>query len=178
LSGRPRSVHHGFRRARRADQRAAWLGGAITWPWGVVPERALIGRAGPAGRGLVHAGWRRCAARAWRGWRRGEPFGWEFASAAANLAVLLLLLLAGGRGVLWTLAIAAALRIVGVAASILRTAVHTTEDAGETVLRDLGLPSRPELTELAARLEAEENTEARGPLLGLDCRRSSRFTDG
>ena len=76
--------------------------------------------------------------------------------------MIALVALMGGRGVLWTVAVAGALRIFGAAADILHSQVYTEEDAGKSVVRDLGLPDHPGLTGLGDQIEAEERL--RGPI--------------
>lgn len=156
-------LYHGFRRAHRADQRAAWTGGLITLAMGVLFLNAPM----LAGKAVVWlaAGWFgldgvRHVVRTAQSWRRSEPVGWGLLSALGHFAVLGFLLLAGGQGILWTLAIAAAVRIFGAAAGIWHCPAYTTADADDTVLRDLRLPAHPELAVLGAQLEAEENVRS------------------
>jgi 3',5'-cyclic AMP phosphodiesterase CpdA/uncharacterized membrane protein HdeD (DUF308 family) len=158
-------LFHGFRRATAAARRSAWWGGAITAGMGLLYMNApaIVGVAVVA---LV-GGWFaidgvRCALRALRVWRRGEDFRWDAASSAGNFAVVALLALLGSRGILWTLTIAATLRIFGAALDVLRAEIHTKQDAAKTAVLDLGLPDHPRLAALARRLEEEER--ARGPV--------------
>jgi hypothetical protein len=88
--------------------------------------------------------------------RAGRRAGWDLAAALGNFGVIALVALMGGRGVLWTLAIAGALRIFGTASDILHAQVYTKEDAGASVVRDLGLPDHPGLTGLGDQIETEE----------------------
>ncbi len=151
--------YHGLRRAQPRERREAWTGGAVTFVMGLLLLNAplLVGRAVV----LLTAGWfafdaARYLLEALGKRRRRESALWALGAAAGNLAVLLILVLLGGSGVLWVLAIAAAVRIFGTAANILHASVHSYQDAGDTVLRDLGLPERPELAALGDRIEAEE----------------------
>ena len=58
------------------------------------------------------------------------------------------------------LAIAAALRLFGIAWAMAATPVHTVGDAVGTVLDDLGLSDRPEAAELLERIALEERVRA------------------
>jgi uncharacterized membrane protein HdeD (DUF308 family) len=156
---------HGFRRAEQADRRAAWFGSAVTFAMGLL----LLVAPALAGRTLVLlvGGWFavdgvRYVIMAVRDQRAGESPAWNAAAAVGNFAVLLTLAGLGGRGVLWTIAVAAALRIFGTAGNILRTRSLSEADAGDTAVRDLGLNELPEARELGQRLAAQEN--ARRPI--------------
>jgi uncharacterized membrane protein HdeD (DUF308 family) len=82
--------------------------------------------------------------------------------ALGNAAVVLLLLLARGWVSTWVVAIAGALRIFGIGWNIMAAPVYTTADADETVVSQLGLSDRPEVSAMAAEVEAHEET--RGPI--------------
>jgi uncharacterized membrane protein HdeD (DUF308 family)/3',5'-cyclic AMP phosphodiesterase CpdA len=158
-------IFHGFRRSSAASRRAAWFGAVITLAMGlllmslpVLASKALT---------LLIAVWFavdgvRYAARAARAVRAGEPAGWDLAAGLGNFGVVALVALLGGRGVLWTVAIAGALRIFGAAANILHARVYIPDDAGKSVVRDLRLPDHPGLTALGDQIEAEERL--RGPI--------------
>ena len=158
-------IFHGFRRSSAASRHAAWFGAAITLVMGlllmslpVLASKAVT---------LLIAVWFavdgvRYAARAARAGRAGEPAGWDLAAGLGNFGVVALVALLGGRGVLWTVAIAGALRIFGAAANILHARVYIPDDAGKSVVRDLRLPDHPGLTALGDQIEAEERL--RGPI--------------
>lgn len=155
-------AYDGFRRRVAADQRAAWESGAVTLLMGglVLQAGALVGRALV----LLLAGWflfdaGRYAFKGLTGRQAGRPRDWLL-PALGNLAVGLGLLAVRGRGVLWTGAVAACLRILGTAWNVLHVPVRTAEDSGDTVLEDLGLQGSPELVAVAERLELAER--ARG----------------
>lgn len=158
-------IFHGFRRSSASSRHAAWFGAAITLAMGlllmslpVLASKALT---------LLIAVWFavdgvRYAARAARAGRAGERVGWDLAAGLGNFGVVALVALLGGRGVLWTVAIAGALRIFGTAANILHAQVYTPDDAGKSAVRDLRLPDHPGLTALGDQIEAEERL--RGPI--------------
>jgi len=158
-------IFHSFRRSSASSRHAAWFGAAITLAMGlllmslpVLASKAVT---------LLIAVWFamdgvRYAVRGVRAARGGQRAGWDLAAALGNFGVIALVALMGGRGVLWTLAIAGALRIFGTAADILHAQVYTKEDAGASVVRDLGLPDHPGLTGLGDQIEAEERL--RGPI--------------
>jgi hypothetical protein len=56
----------------------------------------------------------------------------------------------------WLVALAAALRLLGIAWAMAVTPVHTTGDAAETVIDDLGLADHPEAADLLAQITVEE----------------------
>jgi 3',5'-cyclic AMP phosphodiesterase CpdA len=72
------------------------------------------------------------------------------------------LLAVRGRGAVWAIAIAGALRILGTAWNITQAAAFSSSDSDRTVLDDLGVPDRPEIADLARRMAAEE--AARAPI--------------
>jgi uncharacterized membrane protein HdeD (DUF308 family)/3',5'-cyclic AMP phosphodiesterase CpdA len=81
-------------------------------------------------------------------------------AALGNAAVVLLFLLARGWAVTWVIAVAGALRIVGIAWNIMVAPVYTTAEADETIVSELGLADRPEAVALAAEVEAAERARA------------------
>jgi hypothetical protein len=81
-------------------------------------------------------------------------------AALGNGIVVLLLLPAWAWAVTWTVAIAGALRIVGIAWNIMTAPVYTTGEADETVIEELGLSDRPEAMAVAAEVEAAEQVRA------------------
>ncbi len=152
-------VFHGFRRSDPLARRAAWFGGVLSLAMGLLLMNSplLTGRAVVvlvAGWFLLDAG--RHAIAAVREQRHGLDARWAVAACAGNLAVTGLILFSGERGMLWTLAIAVAVRLFGVSAAIARAPVFAARDAGDSAVRDLGLSEVPELRELGDRIEDEE----------------------
>jgi uncharacterized membrane protein HdeD (DUF308 family)/3',5'-cyclic AMP phosphodiesterase CpdA len=88
--------------------------------------------------------------------RRGSDWRQSALGVAGNIAAVAALLAIRARGADWTLAVAGALRMFGVAWTIATTPVLTEADAGDTAVRDLGIPDHPALAELGERLEREE----------------------
>ena len=156
-------ITQGFRRATAAAQRSAWVNGAVTLAMGVLLVNAPWLAAGAL---IVFlAGWfaidgvrhgvnaaRRVVAR--------QPFRASALSALGNLAIAGGLLVLGDRGAEWATAIAGALRIFETGTNILQAPVFLEADSGRTVIDDLGLPDRPELDDLARRIEEEEARRA------------------
>jgi 3',5'-cyclic AMP phosphodiesterase CpdA len=151
---------HGFRYATNDQRRSAWTSGAITAGLGLLfmNAPAIVGTTLV----VLIAFWfaidgTRCAGRAFRLWQTNQSFAWDAAAAAAgNFAVVGLLVLLGSRSVIWTLTIAAALRIFGTAANLLRAEVLVARDAVTTAVSDLGLPDHPRLTALRDQIDVEE----------------------
>ncbi|MGE3309501.1 MAG: metallophosphoesterase [Limisphaerales bacterium] len=150
---------HGFRRADRRGRRAAWFGGAITFAMSLL----LWNAPALAGKSVVVfvAGWFlldavRHAIAAVRDRGRGLDTRAPLLASGGNLAVVGLIVLSGDRGVLWTLAIASALRMFGVSAQVATAPVFAARDAGDAAVRDLGLGDFPELRALGDRIEDEE----------------------
>ena len=86
---------------------------------------------------------------------------WTAALAASgNAAVVLLILIARGWLSTWIVAIAAALRIFGIAWNIVVAPVYTTAEADQTVIEELGLANQPGAAALVAEVEASERTRA------------------
>ena len=149
----------GFRRASVDARRSAWMGGAITLAMGALLMNApkLMEHA----IAYLVAGWFgvdgfRHFLRMVRTRGDGESRRWEAASMLGNFAVVALILFMGERGRLWTVAIAAALRIFGSAASILREPSHLVSDAGVAVTDALDLSGHPALVAEAKRINQEE----------------------
>ncbi|MBE2215968.1 MAG: metallophosphoesterase [Opitutaceae bacterium] len=165
LAGAAVELFHGLRRSDPKERRGAWFGGVISVVLGLLLMNAPLLMGGMLVLGL--AGWLsvdgvRHVVVAVRARRGSQPFGWSIAGAAGHFAIVAALVLLRDVGALWIVAIAVALRLFGTAAGIFRAAVHQAGAAGESVLRSLGLEDRPELQELAARLE--EQDRARGPI--------------
>jgi hypothetical protein len=81
-------------------------------------------------------------------------------TALANVAVVLLILLARGWLSTWVVAIAGALRIFGITWNIIVAPVYSTADAEETIVAELGLADQPRAAAMAAEVEAAEQTRA------------------
>jgi len=81
-------------------------------------------------------------------------------AAMGNLAVAVLLIAGREWTVAWTVAVAVALRIFGVAWNILVSPVHTAADAEETVVGELGFAESPRVAALSAEVEKSEAARA------------------
>ena len=103
----------------------------------------------------------RYAIRALRG-EEGSSRWFAGLSAAGNVAVAILIVTLSGGGIVWTIAIAGALRIFGIAWIMIWSPVYTADDVDQTVIEDLGFADSKAMAELGAQIEAEE--QARGPV--------------
>ncbi len=83
-------------------------------------------------------------------------------AALGNLAVAALLLVARDVSVMWLVAVAGGLRILGIAWTMATSPVHAVQDAGRTVIDDLGVADHPEAAALQARIAAEERARRPG----------------
>ena len=77
-----------------------------------------------------------------------------------NAAVALLLVVGREWAVSWTIAVAVALRIFGIAWNIAVSPVHTVADANETVVAELGLSHNSRIAAMTAEVEAGEAARA------------------
>ena len=77
-----------------------------------------------------------------------------------NAAVAVLLIVGREWAVAWTIAVAVALRIFGIAWNIAVSPVHTVADANETVVAELGLSHTPRIAAMTAEVEAGEAARA------------------
>ncbi len=77
-----------------------------------------------------------------------------------NAAVALLLVVGREWAVSWTIAVAVALRIFGIAWNIAVSPVHTVADANETVVAELGLFHNSRIAAMTAEVEAGEAARA------------------
>ena len=77
-----------------------------------------------------------------------------------NVAVALLLVVGREWAVSWTIAVAVALRIFGIAWNIAVSPVHTVADANETVIAELGLSHNSRIAAMTAEVEAGETARA------------------
>ncbi len=152
-------VFHGFRRMDPRGRRSAWIGGLVTMGLGglLMVAPALAGRSVL----VLVAGWfgldaLRHAVGAVRDWRRGWDVRGAVAACLGNLAVVGVMVWSGDRGVLWTLAIATAVRLFAVSARMARAPVYAAGDAGDAVVGDLGFSEEPELRRLGDWLEEDE----------------------
>jgi len=81
-------------------------------------------------------------------------------AAVSNTAVVLLILLAQGSLLTWGVAMAGALRIFGIAWNIAVASVHTTAEADDAVLSELGLADQPAALAMAEEIALAERTRA------------------
>ena len=157
---------HGIRRSTAAARREASMGALIS----MVIALLLINAPYLAGAALVAAMAGFFFVDAVRyglsAWRETDAESRRLAALAAlgNLAVTLLLVVWGWVGresaTAWTVAIAAALRIFGVAWNIAVSPVHAIGDAEETVVAELGFSDSPRVVTMAAEIEASETARA------------------
>lgn len=154
---------HGLRRSTPAGRRAAWSGGAITLAMGLLLLSSPLFVSGALV--LLLAGWfgldgARYLVGAFhhKGAQRSATL-WVFAGLG-NLLICATLFALRNWVMGWTVALAGALRIFGTASNIFLWPVFSVGEAGETVVRDLGLPDDPEVQMLAARLTTEESARA------------------
>ena len=154
-------VLHGIRRAELASLKRAVAGGVISLLMGLL----VLAAPDSSARALVvilaltfvsdGVGYGFAALRA-QGRRR--TLAWV--QAGADFAAALALLLFRAAADDWVFAVAAALRLFGIAWAMAVTPVHGAEDAAGTVVDDLGLGDHPEASELAARVAFEEKVRA------------------
>jgi 3',5'-cyclic AMP phosphodiesterase CpdA len=155
---------HGFRRATKAGQRLAWVGGFITLAIGLLllnapylTSTAVI---------LLLAGWFALDALrhfvAYLGYSGETPNSKTYSMLAGlgNAAACLGLLIFRDFAVTWTLGIAGGLRILGTAWNIFTLPIFTPDDSSTTVVSDLNLPESEELQAIASDLADEELARA------------------
>ena len=151
-------ILHAVRRADPADLRRGLTGGALTLLMALLVINApflaaaailllLAGSFGVDVVGYVAAAWRATTTR-----------GRALAALAAlgNLVVVALLIAMRHERATWPVALASALRILGVAWTMAVTRVNTTVDASGTVFDDLELGDHPEANALRDEVAAEE----------------------
>jgi len=151
-------VLHGIRRADTATLRRAVTSGAISLLMGLLvisavslAEAALVLLLALtfAADGLGYVGAARRSA--------GRPRRLARLAAAGDFAAAVALVIAMRQmSDTWLVALAAALRLLGIAWAMAVTPVHTTGDAAETVIDDLGLADHPEAADLLAQITVEE----------------------
>ena len=155
-------VLHGLRRTTASARRKASMSALISMVIAVLLINApfiagaalLIGMAGffivDAGRYAIGA-IRETDSRT----RRLSALG-----ALGNLAVALLVVAGREWAVVWTIAVAVALRIFGIAWNIVVSPVHTVGDADETVVDELGFADSARIAALSAEVEKSEAARA------------------
>jgi 3',5'-cyclic AMP phosphodiesterase CpdA len=162
LGGVGAELIHSFRLRTSADQRAAWASAALTLllalvllntSWLAVTALAIFVAAPFALDALRRGG------AALRQLTRGQPFQPDAASALANLAALVGVLLVERYALNWLVAVAAGVRLAAVTVNVMTAPSYSQHDIDESVIGDIGL-DRPELAETAARLQAAEDNRA------------------
>ena len=155
-------VLHGIRRADTATLRRAVTSGAISLLMGllVISAFSIAGEALVlllaitfAADGLGYVGSARRSA------GRQRRLAWLAAAGDFGAAVALVVTMRQISDT-WLVALAAALRLLGIAWAMAVTPVHTTGDAAETVIDDLGLADHPEAADLLAQITVEEKVRA------------------
>jgi uncharacterized membrane protein HdeD (DUF308 family)/3',5'-cyclic AMP phosphodiesterase CpdA len=154
-------ILHGVRRADDAALKRAVTGGVFSTLMGllvlVAPDTAsaalvlfLAITFAMDGIGYLFSGR--------RGTGQARTVSWL--GAAGDLATAAALLFLWRTADTWMVAIAAALRLFGIAWAMATTPVHTTEDAAKTVIDDLGLGDHPEAVTLAEQITLEERVRS------------------
>ena len=151
-------VLHGVRRATTASLRRALTGGVFSLLMGLLVMAAVSLAGGAlvlllaitfAVDGLGYVGAARRSA--------GRPRLLAWLAAAGDLGAAVALVVALQRAPeIWIVAVASALRLLGIAWAMAVTPVHTTGDAAETVIDDLGLADHPEAARLHEQITLEE----------------------
>jgi uncharacterized membrane protein HdeD (DUF308 family)/3',5'-cyclic AMP phosphodiesterase CpdA len=149
-------VLHCFRRVRQDVQRSTYVGAGLTFLMGLLvlaapalAETALTLLLGASF--VIDAVQRAVELRRRQDRRTALTIA---LSVAGNVAMALLLLALWRRTLVWTIAIAGALRIVGVGWNMVLSPVPSRDDAA--VVRSFGLPDHPDLIRLGERLAREE----------------------
>jgi uncharacterized membrane protein HdeD (DUF308 family) len=152
---------HGIRRADAAALRRAVTSGVVSLLMGLLVFSApyLAGRALVLLLSVTFAidGLSSLAA-AWRSEGRHRTLA--LLSAASDLAAAAGLVALRQVSDTWVVAVAAALRLFGIAWNMAVTPVHTADDATRTVIEDLGLGDHPEAQGLLEEIAAQEKTRA------------------
>lgn len=155
---------HGQRRPTLPERMGAWREGAVT----LLMAGLLLASPLLSGNALVvflaasflWEGVRRLG----RAWSRPEPLKRKRRLLYGTLDVLagigLLLLLRVDTGVAWTVAVAAAFRLLESARRIATARVISVEDAGDSLIADLGLIDVPNVRSIGDQLEAEAAVRA------------------
>ncbi len=164
---------HGFKRATRAAQQSAWVGGAMTMAMGLV----LINSPLIASNAILYflAIWFgldafRYVVAMLRGTRKNQSWYYLLLCALGNLLVCVGLVVLRERALHWVVPIAASLRILGAAINIVMAPIFTTADTASSIVSDLHLPDNTELQEMSHRIMTEEAARAsidRGWIIGF-----------
>ena len=155
-------VLHGIRRSTVAARRKASIGALIS----MVIALLLINAPFLAGAALMAAMagffFVDAARYGLSAWRETDRSSRRLAALAmcGNLAVVLLIVAGRKWAAVWTVALAVALRIFGVAWNIAISPVHTAGDAEETVVAELGFSDNPRVVAMSAEIEASEKARA------------------
>jgi uncharacterized membrane protein HdeD (DUF308 family) len=151
-------VLHGVRRASAEAMRRGVASGAIT----CLMAALVIGAPFIAGTALVlflavsfAADAIGYAAAAWRA-TPGRSRLLSGLATLGDLAVAVLLLATRRVSITWLVAIGGGLRILGIAWAMATATVHRSEDAGRTIVDDLGLSGHPEAVAVSEEVAAEE----------------------
>ncbi len=83
-------------------------------------------------------------------------------AALGNTGAVVFALIAETWAITWVVAVLGAMRIAGIGWNIMAAAVHTTTEAGDSVVDELGLANEPAAVAMAAEVEAAE--QARAPI--------------
>ena len=149
-------VLHSFRRVRQDVRRSAYASAGLTFLMGLL----VLGAPALAGTGLtlllaasflVDALQR--AVELWRGRDRHTALALAL-GVVGNVAMAIFLLVLWKNSTTWTIAIAGALRIVGVGWNMVTSPVQARD--GAEMIRDFDLPDHPDLLRLGERLAREE----------------------
>lgn len=158
------SLFHSLRRVRGDSFRSVYGTGGVTFLIGILllASPALAGGAVRIFVGAIFVA--DAVRRLVEAFRTGQDRErWRNTLAGiANLVVALVVFLPTRQSLVWTIAIAGGLRILGTAWDLATARVYGTGDAGDTVLRDLGIPDDPAVRQAASRLVEEE--QARRPV--------------
>ncbi|MBK9288601.1 MAG: metallophosphoesterase [Flavobacteriales bacterium] len=156
---------HGFRRATPSERRSAWLSGALSLVLGILLINEGLFRTSAlvlflaitfAVDALRHA---TEGVKAWRGGSRRHASALSF---LGNSGLFLFIIALSPFTREWTVAIAGAARIAGIAFTILRSRTGQLDQASEDEVRSIGMGDDAEVMAEGQRLEDEE--AARAPI--------------
>ncbi len=158
-------ILHAFRRAENQARFSGWISGAITALIGVILINANLFR----GEAIVNFVIFLFVVDACRYLflfyinRRKAKLAWgEFASAAGNAMVVLLIVVNRGKGMEWVVSLCGALRIFGTIYNLFTARIGVADTVAADVIGSLGVEGNEELETLAARLKEED--ERRVPI--------------
>ncbi|MBL8002078.1 MAG: metallophosphoesterase [Flavobacteriales bacterium] len=156
---------HGFRRATPADRRSAWLSGAVSLVVGLLLINAVLFRSSAlvvllAGTFALDA--LRHVGRGLQAHRQGLRYSAPALSFVGNAGLVLFLAALSPFTIGWTVAIAGAARITGIAFTILRSRTGELDEAGDDAVRAIGMGDDAEVMDEGQRMETEE--AARAPI--------------